>query len=220
MGPHVGLATAPTHLGASSLRVQCAVHAHTDTLHRGDTHRQRKERAGRAAAASKARKAMVEGGTKELKASRVDEKANSDMTTDGSSYPSLQYCIVFCEFYSLQYYAAVDFASRYAGCSWGYVVWKAVDGVAAIASENQEFRIATGSTSRELLIVRSAVEQRIYGSMEQRSICFDTKNQLFITLLSPAVLCNSAPALHCSLQRVKRAQAIGGPHGGSVSNDS
>ncbi|KAF2948183.1 hypothetical protein DAI22_01g017800 [Oryza sativa Japonica Group] len=114
---------------------------------------------GRAAAASKARKAMVEGGTKELKASRVDEKANSDMTTDGSSYPSLQYCIVFCEFYSLQYYAAVDFASRYAGCSWGYVVWKAVDGVAAIASENQEFRIATGSTSRQLLIVRSAVEQ-------------------------------------------------------------
>uniref|UniRef100_A0A0E0FFM0 Uncharacterized protein n=1 Tax=Oryza nivara TaxID=4536 RepID=A0A0E0FFM0_ORYNI len=45
------------------------------------------------------------------------------------------------------------------GCSWGYVVWKAVDGVAAIASENQEFRIATGSTSRQLLIVRSAVEQ-------------------------------------------------------------
>uniref|UniRef100_A0A0D3EJ43 Uncharacterized protein n=3 Tax=Oryza TaxID=4527 RepID=A0A0D3EJ43_9ORYZ len=44
-------------------------------------------------------------------------------------------------------------------CSWGYVVWKAVDGVAAIASENQEFRIATGSTSRQLLIVRSAVEQ-------------------------------------------------------------
>lgn len=129
----------------------------------GDVYYWRLMSIGRAAAASKARKAMVEGGTKELKASRVDEKANSDMTTDGSSYPSLQYCIVFCEFYSLQYYAAVDFASRYAGCSWGYVVWKAVDGVAAIASENQEFRIATGSTSRQLLIVRSAVEQVFVG---------------------------------------------------------
>uniref|UniRef100_A0A0E0JDJ2 Uncharacterized protein n=1 Tax=Oryza punctata TaxID=4537 RepID=A0A0E0JDJ2_ORYPU len=69
------------------------------------------------------------------------------MTTNGSSYPSLQYCIVSFIVSSTM----LLFCFTLRRMQLGYVVWKAVDGVAAIASENQEFSIATGSTRRLLL---------------------------------------------------------------------